>query len=469
MTPEGSAQPRQASRVAVLGAGITGLTAAYELHSLARKRGRTLEVSILEAGPGAGGKVVTKRVDGLILEGGPDSFLAKPSAMDLIKELGLSGELVESDVRHQWVYVYSRGRLRRLPAGMNLIAPSRMLPFVFSDLISWKGKFRAVLEPWVKPSDDLADESLADFVRRRLGPEVLDVIAAPLLSGIFAGDAEAMSLASTFPQLRDMEKKGGLLRSARALAQPAAKRGMFVTLKGGLSRLTETLLAKLPPETLKPQTRVLGLSRRGSVWNIRTDKGVLEAQAVISTLPASSLADVTADLDGELSNVLREIPFASTGTVSLAYDAKDLPAPWQGFGFLVPRSEGKAITAATFTSNKFPGRVPEGRVLIRCFLGGAGRDPDSVSGEASMVKRVREELSEILGLRAEPKLAEARRWPAANPQYNVGHALRLDRIDSCLKGHPGLFAAGCSYRGVGLPDCIASGRSAAAAALELKY
>lgn len=461
---------RPSPRVVVLGAGIAGLTAAYELEKLARRAGQPIEVSLLEASPRAGGKVKTLREDGLVFECGPDSFLtARPHALELIEELGLSNELMATNGERKTIYIYRGGRLRAFPEGMSLITPSRLWPFLFSDLLSWRGKLRVALEPWMPQGKGDHDESIASFVRRRLGGEALDVIAAPMLAGIYAGDAETMSLRSTFPPLREMEKAGGLLKSARLRRAPASKPGvtLFMTLKGGLSTVTEALSARLSPGVLKTGCIVEKLERRDFGWVVDTNQGAFEAAAVISALPASIFADVLGEGNGELISVLREIRFASTATVSLVYDAQGFPRAHDGFGFLVPRGEGKTITAATFTSTKFPGRATSGQVLIRCFLGGEGRDEALKADDAELGKAVAAELNGILGLGgAVCRSFKVSRWPQANPQYSVGHGLRLKRIDSCLKSRRGLFAAGCSYRGIGLSDCILSGRQAAAQAVE---
>jgi oxygen-dependent protoporphyrinogen oxidase len=300
-----------------------------------------------------------------------------------------------------------------------------------------------------------------------LGAEALEMIAAPMLAGIYAGDPEAMSLASTFPQLKELERKGGIFKGMRAAAKRPKSSGdltMFMTLKGGLYRLIEALARQLPRGTVRTNASVLSIKRRGAEWQVTLKDAVLNADAVISALPANALAPVVGDLDFELSQVLKEIPFVSTATVSLVYDKAGFKDPLDGFGFIVPRKEGRSITAGTYTSTKFPERVPAGQVMIRCFLGGAGREDAVKTDEAGLSRLARKELTDMLRLgEAHPKFTRSAVWEKANPQYNVGHALRLKRIQSCLQGHPGLHLAGCSYEGVGLPDCIRSGREAAAA------
>ena len=458
------------ARVVILGGGITGLSAAYELSLRAGRDRRKLEIVVLEASPRIGGKVMTETRDGVVFELGPDSFItAKPDALELVRELGLSGELIKTNASQKTIYVLSRGSLEPLPEGMTLL-PSRALPFLTTRLLSWKAKLRLALEPFIRPERENLDESLAGFVRRRLGGEVLDNIAAPMLAGIYAGDCEQMSLQSTFPQLKELEAKGGIFKAMRAAKRPKGnpELSMFMTLKGGLLRLVETLAQRLPAQTVRTATAVSSLKRRGGLWQVQTATGPIAADAVISCLPANALADVVADLDFELASVLREIPFVSTATVSLLYDKAGFPDALDGFGFIVPRAENRAITAATYTSTKFPERVPQSQVMVRCFLGGAGREAAVEPDDAAVARSARKELSDILKLgERHPKLTRCQRWLKANPQYVVGHSLRLKRIESCLRGQPGLFLAGCSYEGVGLPDCIRSGREQAARAFKL--
>lgn len=452
------------NRVVILGGGITGLTAAYELKKLAAGSAAP-EIVLLEASSRLGGKVLSEPQSGLMLEGGPDSFItAKPQALALIDELGLSGELLPTGPA-QSIWVLRAGKLRKLPA-LGLGSPADWGSMILSDLLSWKGKLRAAREPWVAARADESDESLGSFLRRRLGHEVLDYAAGPVLAGIFAGDPERLSLESTFPQLRELERRGGLLRQAGAGRTLTPGRTLFMTLRGGLSTLTERLAQRLGTEVLRVGTPALSLSRRGRGWLIRTPHGNLEARTVISALPAYVFAGLVAELDLELSQALREIPFVSTATVSLIYEDKAFPSPLEGFGFVVPRSEGRTITAATYTSAKFPGRVPAGTVLIRCFMGRDGAEDISARDDNALAATAARELAEILGSAVRPKAIRVYRWPQGNPQYIVGHQLRLGRIESCLRGHPGLLIAGASYRGVGLPDCIASGRAAAAEALK---
>jgi oxygen-dependent protoporphyrinogen oxidase len=460
-------RPHQGTpKIAVLGAGIAGLTAAYELLKRSKKDNRRVEVIVLEASGRAGGKVQTETRDGAVIEAGPDSFITtKPYALELIKELGLEGDLISTNKGNTSVHVVRAGKLKALPDGMGLM-PTKLLPFLRSDLMTWKGKLRLLEELKVPLEKGDEDESLANFVRRRLGPEALDLVVGPMLAGIYAGDAEKMSVRSTFPMLKDMERDGGLLKSLwnKKGRSPGADLSLFASLKGGMGRLIEALQATLPPGALTLSRPVQSLRRKGGKWQIQTAAGVIEADAVVSALPANVMAKLIADHDMELSCVLAEIPFVTTATVSTLYESKGFPHPLDGFGFLVPKDEGRGITAATFSSRKFEGRAPSGAVLIRSFLGGAGREgPAEADDDSQIARAARHDLRELLNLgELHPRLTRTFRFIKGNPQYTVGHSLRLRRIESCLQGYPGLTLAGCSYHGVGLPDCVKSGRDAAA-------
>lgn len=453
-------QEHAPKRVVVLGGGIAGLVAAYELS----KRGRGVEVVLLEAAGAVGGKVRTEIVDGQVVETGPDSFITmKPEMLELVRELGLEGDLIPTGPDNG-VSVLVDGRLIPMPAGMNLVMPTRVLPFAFTSLFTPGAKLHMALEPLRPMRKDGADESLADFTRRRLGAEALERLVAPMLAGIYAGDPEKMSVRSTFPQLLEMEKRGGLVKSLWwGGSAPKRRDGLttFMTLKGGLSQATAALKSKLGA-SVKTDCPAQAVRRENGRWQIVTPNAVFEADAVIAALPASALADCVEGLDPELSMRLKEIPFASTATSTVIYDEKALARRPKGFGFLTTRGDGLTVTAATYSSAKFPGRAVAGKIAIRAFVGGAGREGDAEGAITRLESRVRADLDKVLGLQGVAPVAQkTTRWIKANPQYEVGHTRRLDRLSSCLKSHPGLVLAGASYGGVGLPDCVKSGRRAA--------
>jgi oxygen-dependent protoporphyrinogen oxidase len=459
-------------RVVVLGGGITGLAAAWEATRLAQKDGRPAQVTVLEGSERAGGKIRTESLGGTVIETGPDSFITtKPDMLELVKELGLEGDLIGT-AGPPTVSVLLGGRLVPMPEGMSLAAPTRLLPFALSPLFTSGAKLRMAFEPLVPTRRGGDDESLADFTRRRLGPEALERLVGPMLAGIYAGDPERLSVKSTFPQLVEMEKKGGLSRSLWLGGAPraAAKGGFttFMTLKSGLSGLVDALLRRLPPGTVKLDHPAQAVRRHGGEWEVVTPHGRFAADAVVCALPAPAAADALEGADPELAHRLREIPFVSTATATYVWDEKSLPRTPRGFGLLAPRREGLAVTAATFSSSKFPGRATPGRTVVRAFLGGAGREEAAEMAVTRVEETARRELDGLLGLGGvKPLAAKATRWIKSNPQYNVGHAERLERLSSCLKSHPGLTLAGSSYTGVGLPDCVRSGRRAAARSLSL--
>jgi oxygen-dependent protoporphyrinogen oxidase len=458
-------------RVAILGAGIAGLSAAYELRHRGGGRQPPPEVVVFEAAARVGGKIRTETNDGVLYEAGPESFsTAKPQAMELVRELGLGPEVLHTNPQHRRLLIQAGGRLRPLPEGMEQVVPSRWWPFLRSDLLAWKDKLRLLQEPFIRAEDGESDESLAAFFGRRLGPASVGRLVEPILAGAFLGDPSRLSLRSNFPQFADMEKRGSLLRQCwrgrlRRLATEA-ETSLPVTLRGGLALLPETLARRLPSGCLRLGAAVTKLTRRNGGWEVRTAAGPEAFDAVIAALPAAALAPVLEALEPELSGILREIPYAAAAVVTLAYERRGFPHPLDAFGFVVPRSEGRRLAAAIFTSTKFPGRTPEDLVLLRGLLGGMGRDEEAVGEEASAARTVRAELRDILGLgEAHPRWTRVARWPAAHPQYTIGHALRLRRLESCLQSCPGLILAGESYRGAGLPDCVRSGRLAAAKAL----
>jgi oxygen-dependent protoporphyrinogen oxidase len=461
--------PAEPAPVAVVGGGITGLVAAHDLAAAG------VPLTLFEAQPRWGGVIRTERVAGFLLEGGPDSILAqKPEGVALCRELGLGESLVPT-TPPRMVYVLRRGKLHALPEGV-LGIPSRLGPFVRTGLFSWRGKLRMALD-LVAPRGGEGDESIASFLRRRLGQEAVDRLGQPLMAGIHSGDPERLSLRATFPRLAELEARyRSLLRGFRATARaapgpPAAAIGLgsaFVSLRDGLSALVEALVATLPPASLRSATSVASVARTGAGFSLRMADGATEAaSAVIVAVPPPHAAVMLADLDRELADLLAAIPFVSTAAVFLGYRREDVGHPLDGHGVLVPWTEGLRTSACTFFSSKFAGRAPEGHVLLRGFLGSA-RDPGVLaSTDAELAQIVREELGPLLGLRGEPVLVRVYRWPGGTPQMEVGHLERMARIEARLAAGPGLLLAGAGLRGAGVPDCIADGRAATAGARTL--
>ena len=461
-------------RVLVVGGGVTGLAAAHRATELARERGVDLDLKLIEARERLGGTIATERTDGFLVESGPDSFLSeKPWALALCRRLGVENRLVRTDDRSRKIFVWFRGRLHALPDGFQLLAPTRLAPFATSSLFSWRGKARMALD-LILPRGGGGDESLGAFVRRRLGPEALDRVAQPLVAGIYTADPEELSLAATMPRFLELERRErsvilGLRRAMARAPMPGtsgARWSLFVTFADGMQTLVETLARRLPDSAVVLRQRAASLERQGDTWRLRSGEGVrFDADRVILAGESHGAARLARYVDPTLAVLLGDIEYAGAATVSLGYRRADVPHPLDGFGFVVPRSEGRRVLAATFSSVKYPGRAPDGHVLLRCFLGGAMDEAALAEDDAALVARARGELREALGIVAEPVLVRASRWPLSMPQYRVGHLARIETIERRASGIPGLYLAGGAYRGVGIADCVRSGEAAAEAAL----
>ena len=459
--------------VVIVGGGVTGLTAAWTLQ---KNMGDAMRCFVIERALRPGGKISSARRDDFVVEIGPDSFITqKPDALALCRELGLQDRLVGSNAMERTTYVWSRGRLHPLPEGMLLMAPAKVMPVLRSRLLTWPGKLRMGMEYFISPRrPDAPEESLAAFVRRRLGKEALEKIATPLMAGIHAADPERLSLRSTFPMFLEMEQKHGsllraMLRRKRVQKVNPAHKGnasapssMFVSLRGGLEQMTEALAAHLTPGTLRLGESVASITREDGQYVLIMDDGqYMRADAVILAAPAYATAQMVQTLDAQLAERLRAIRYVSTATVSLAYRRSEIPHALDGYGFVVPRGEHRSITACSWSSMKFPGRAPEGYALVRVFLGGAGAEHLAEQGEAELVERARVELRTTMGIAAHPQWAVAHCWWKANPQYELGHAALVEEAERLAAQHDGLHLAGAAYHGAGIPDCIRSGRVAA--------
>ena len=437
-------------KLVVIGGGITGLAAAHRAVELARERGVALDLTLIEARERLGGTIASERVDGFLVEAGPDSFLSeKPWALALCRRLGVEDRLVRTDDRFRKVFVWFGGRLHPLPDGFQLLAPTAMRPFVTSSLFSLPGKLRMALD-LVLPRGHADDESLGAFVRRRLGAEALERVAQPLVAGIYTADPDDLSLAATMPRFLEVERRDRsiILGLRRALARAplpgtsGARWSLFVTFAGGMEELVVTLAARLPPGAAVLKQRVSALARAGERWRVRTaEGGAFDAERVIVATEAHATARLVRYLDPALANLLGEIPYSSAATISLGYRRADVPHPLDGFGFVVPRSEGKALLAGTFSSVKYPGRAPAGHVLLRGFLGGMLNAAILTEDDGALVSRARAELREALGITAEPVLTRLHRWPASMPQYRVGHLARAEAIEHAAAALPFNFSS----------------------------
>ena len=474
-------------KVVIIGGGISGLSAAYYLKDEAQKRGIDLEYALIEKNNRLGGNILTEKVNDFLIEGGPDCFIfEKPWVLELCKKLGLSDEVINTKEGSQ-TFILWKGRLRALPEGFILMIPTKILPFLFNSLISIFGKLRMALDLVLPKGNPNKDESLGEFVGRRFGREVVEKIAEPLVAGIHAGDPETMSVKSGFPRFIDMEQKHRSLIIAMLKARKKAKEKesssakasedkkrqkytMFLTLKNGLVELVEAIVEKLGKGLIMTNTSVQKIEKspegNSYIVHIEGNKPI-EADSVILTTPAYVSAKLIKDIDPAMAADLEKISYVSTATVSLAFKKSDLKQPLRGFGFVVPRLEGRKIMAATFSSQKFPFRAPEDSVLIRCFVGGSQNEELADLEEEEMVRMVRAELADILGISAEPILAKAYKWEKAMSQRKVGHSEIVKSLDEREQQHPGLFLAGSAYEAVGLSDSVRSGELTAKEALKL--
>ena len=458
------------AQVAIVGGGISGLSAAWTLHK------RQVPYVLLEAGSEVGGVIRTESKGGFLLEGGPDSILAqKPEGLALCREIGLGDRLVPTNPHQRSVFVLHRRRLHPLPEGMALAVPTKVLPFLRSGLFSWPGKIRMGLDLVIPPRAGNGDESIASFLRRRFGQEAVDLIGEPLLAGIHAGDPERLSILATFPRFRDLERRhGSLVRGMWSSPRPATGPGepppaAFYSLRGGLREVVTALVARLRPGAVRTRAPVRAVARDGNAFALALEDGErVEAARVIVAAPGPRIAPALEGLVPEVARTIGAIPFASSATVLLGYRREDVAHPLDGYGMLVPRTEGLRTAAVSFVSTKFSSRAPEGHVLLRGFLGGV-RDGNVLSlSDDEMAATVRREMAGVLGLRGEPVLTRIFRWPGGTPQLEVGHLARIAEAEGKAAEVPGLHLTGAGLRSTGIPDAVAEATRAAEAAAEAR-
>ncbi len=465
-------------KLTIIGGGITGLSAAYYATKHAKEQNIPLELTLLEADSHWGGKIKTDRTDGFVIEGGPDTFLAtKPWGMALCKELGLGDRLHGTNPNEKNTYVLHKDKLVGLPDGLAMMIPGKVMPMLTTRLLNPLQKMRIGLDFVLPVRKGDEDESLGSFISRRMGRATYENLIEPLMSGIYAGDGDKLSLQSTFPFLRDFEiKYGSLALSAMKMYRARVKsqkqtgsRSVFRTPTTGLAEITEALVKYLEENNadLRLNTSVSLVTPHSSTYEIKLDDGTtLDADNLILATPPY----VTADLIGahlpELGEVLKSIPYVSTATVSLAFKLDDLPRALDGYGYVIPRREGRKALACTWTSTKFPHRAPEGHALLRVFVGRAGQEDDIPWNDEGLLEIAREELALTLGITDEPLISRVYIWEKAMPQYNLGHPEKMDAVESALADIPNLAFAGNGYAGIGIPNCINSGDVAAQKILE---
>jgi oxygen-dependent protoporphyrinogen oxidase len=460
-------------RVAVIGSGISGLATAHRLLELDPR----LSVTVFEQLHRTGGVLETKRHDGFLLEWGADNFITNvPWAVDLCRRIGFEDQLVETDEQHRGAFVVRKGKLRRIPQGFIIMAPSRVWPVVSTPILSPWGKARMAAEFFVPRRTEDADESLADFVIRRFGQETYDRLVQPLIGGIYTGDPYKLSLQSTMPRFREMEKShGSLIRAvmSQAARQSKADRNssggrysMFVAPKDGISSLIQALVDRLPAQTIQLNSGIRRLERQhtdGS-WLLHTDDVSRPPQpfdAVVIATQARAAAELLQPIDRSLADQLSQIHHSGCCIVSLAYQRSQVAHPMDGFGFVVPAVERRKVISGSFSSVKYPGRAPEGHVLIRVFIGGALQEELIDLADDQLVDIARSELGELLGVRGEQLFHRIARLPASMPQYYVGHRQRVATIQQRAAAAGGLFLTGNTYHGVGIPFCIYGAEKAA--------
>ncbi len=484
-------------RTAIIGGGIAGLAAAYELEQ-ARRAGKQVEYTLFESRDRLGGSLSSEVVDGAVLERGPDSFLTeKPAAAELCRELGLGAELTPSNDADRKTYIVVRNRLVPLPDGLMFLIPTKLIPTALTRLFSLPTKIRMGLELLLPPRPSSQDESVASLVERHFGRETVDRLADPLLSGIFGGDSAQLSARTVLPRLVEMEEEYGSLtrgmlaahRKMRARMKDAAKktarpangkssvpamRSIFTSMRGGMNQLVDALAARLDPASVRLSTPVTGLEKTADGWRVFAGDKSEIYDAVILASPAWAAGELLGRIEPQLAEELRCIPYSSSITINLIYDETQLGRLPDGFGFLVPVVEGRSMLACTFVHRKFLGRTPTGKAVLRAFLGGMKNEALMTMPDTELLATVRRELSEILGEKilpqsARPEYAQVARWPRAMAQYAVGHQERMKRINARVAALPGMKLAGNAYDGIGIPDCIRLGRKAAKELLAISY
>jgi len=480
-----------ARRIVVIGGGITGLAAAHHLVELAQRHGHDVDVTLLEAADRPGGVIRTERESGFLLESGPDNFITNvPWGLNLALRLGLADQVIETNPEHRRALVVRRGELLPIPEGFQLMASPSVSSILTSRIFSPWGKLRMALEPFVPARQNVDDESLASFVRRRFGAEALDRLIQPLIGGIYTADPETLSLRATLPRFLDLEREhGSVVRGLRtAMKRPAqsgeskpgkqdasgdphkpaagtgARYSLFVTLRDGLMTLVDALMGRIGRQRIRCDTRVTALEPPAEArgWTVRTDRDdAIAADGVILALRATHAAAVVRGFDAELADQLNAIEYASSAILNVGYRREQVGHPLDAFGFVVPAIENRGIIAGSFSSTKYAGRAPQGHVLLRAFMGGALDQHLLDRADDALAVVGRQELARLLNIEGDPLVCRLDRWRSAMPQFHVGHVALVQAIRERAAPFSGLELAGNAYDGAGIPHCIHSGEDAA--------
>ena len=457
-------------RVTIVGAGVSGLACALKLQELSKEKNIPLELNILDAGDKPGGTLTTVEKDGFLMEEGPDCFITeKPAALELCQKLGLDGQLIKTNPTIKQSFILKGTRLYPIPEGFYMLAPSRLMPLMTTPLLSPLGKLRAALEPFVKVRRDAQDESVGDFVRRRLGKEVLDALAQPLIGGVYNADPDDLSVNACVPRFKEMELKYGSLLKALAVRRlhaqaqvSGARYSLFVSFKKGMQTLAGAMASQLPAESLwlDSPVQTLGPTDHGT-WEVTAQGRTQEADAVVLAIQPAKMRPLIGSLDKEWEKLLSAVPAHDSATLNLGFRRQDVGHPLNGFGFVVPSREKKLIVGCTFASLKFEGRAPENTVLMRVFLGADAVKQIKTQGESAVLEKVLEELNPILGLRNRPIVHHWASYEASMSYFRPGHLSQASRLESKAAEYKGLYLAGNGLKGVGIPDTIAAGQAAA--------
>ena len=462
-----------ARRVVVLGGGVTGLVACYRLLKASKAQNLSLDIHLIEASHRLGGVIETEFSDGVLMEKGPDCFLtSKPEGIELCEELGLGEQLIGTNERHRRSFVLRGDELLPVPQGYYLLAPYQIGPFLMSPVFSPLGKLRMAMDVLLPGRRGDADESLADFVRRRFGREALERMAQPMVAGIYSADPESLSLKATMPQFHEIEREHrslilGLRKRMQkrgtdeGVSASGPRYGLFVSFERGMGVLADALTEAIAEATVRTSCRAEALERQEKGWRVHLQDGEgVDADAVCVTLPPSAAARMLEKAMPGISGELMSIPSGSLATLNLVYRAGQVANPLHAMGFVVPAIENKTLLACSFSSTKFAGRAPEGKVLIRAFAGGEAASRAGLS-DGDLTRELIGELRPILGITGEPETSIFYRYEESLPHYLVGHLDKVRRIENELEATPGLALAGNAYRGVGIPDCVKSANEAA--------